>query len=523
MPQPQTRRIAGQLYYVSVHQLAQKLCHFIRRDELVHPGDRVGVAVSGGADSIALLCLLLRLREELGMVLSVVHVNHKLRATESDRDRDFVCSLAREHKLELRSTEVNVAQHAFEAGISLETSARELRYKFFRELLGEGSSSKPELDKVATGHTLDDQAETVLMRIVRGTGIRGLRSIQPRIEVQAEHGSGEIVRPVIGVRRGELQQYLRDIGQSWREDATNRDLKFTRNRVRQLVLPLLEREFNPAIAEGLAELADIARVEEDFWENEAAGWMGTGIHWVRPQPRMPELVQLAPAGGNPTPHRADRAQECSNALLDLAWLVSEHPAVQRRIVRAIAAQGGFALDAQHVEEILRLASKRESAGKELALPGGWKLSYGEEALEFVAPETTFTRAGVGDYELHLTVPGEVTVPETGSRLQAVQVESARLPADCDSDHLFDPIFLTGELTVRNWRPGDRYWPAHAKGPKKIKELLQDRHVPQAHRSLWPVVLSGTEVIWVRGFPGRAHMRPREGKSAVLIREVIRSS
>ena len=144
-----------------------------------------------------------------------------------------------------------------------------------------------------------------------------------------------------------------------REDATNRDLKFTRNRVRQLVLPLLEREFNPAIAEGLAELADIARVEEDFWEKEAAGWMGTGIHWVRPQPRMPELVQLAPAGGNPTPHRADRAQERRNALLDLAWLVSEHPAVQRRIVRVIAVQGGFALDAQHVDEILLLASERE--------------------------------------------------------------------------------------------------------------------------------------------------------------------
>jgi tRNA(Ile)-lysidine synthase len=509
------------LYYVSVHQLAQKLCHFIRRDELLHPGDRVGVAVSGGPDSIALLRLLLRLRKELGIVLSVVHVNHKLRASESDRDRDFVCSLAREHKLELRSMEVNVAQHASQAGISLETSARELRYKFFRELLGEGSSSKPELDKVATGHTLDDQAETVLMRIIRGTGMRGLRSIQPRIEVQAEYGSGEIVRPLVGVRRSELQRYLADIGQSWREDATNRDLKFTRNRVRQLVLPLLEREFNPGIVEGLAELADIARVEEDFWENEAAGWMGTGIHWVEPQPRMPQLVQLAPAGGNPMPHQADRAQERRNALLDLAWLVSEHLAVQRRIVRAIADQAGFALDAQHVEEILRLASGQRSAGKELALPGGWKLTYGEDALEFVAPEATVTRAKQ-DYELHLTIPGEVTVPHTGSRLQAIQVRPGGLPADCDSDHLFDPIFLVGELTVRNWRPGDRYWPAHAKGPKKIKELLQERHVPQAQRSLWPVVLSGGEVIWVRGFPGRAHMRPREGKGAVLIREVIAS-
>jgi tRNA(Ile)-lysidine synthase len=211
-----------------------------------------------------------------------------------------------------------------------------------------------------------------------------------------------------------------------------------------------------------------------------------------------------------------------NALLDRAWLVSEHLAVQRRIVRAIAVQAGIALDAQHVEEILRLASELGSGGKELSLPGGWKLSYGEDVMEFLAPEATFTRAEVGDYELHLTIPGEVTVPQTGSRLQAIQVKSG-IPADCDSDHLFDPIFLSGELIVRNWRPGDRYWPAHAKGPKKIKELLQHRHVPHTHRRLWPVVLSGTEVIWVRGFPGRAHMRPREGKSAVLIREVMKSS
>jgi tRNA(Ile)-lysidine synthase len=505
------------LYYVSVHELAHRLCQSIRASELLHPGDRVGVAVSGGPDSVALLRLLLELRKELGIVLSVVHVDHKLRGAESDADADFVCTLAREHKVQCRSTIADVAQHALQAGISIETAARELRYKFFRELLGESSTTSPQLDKVATGHTLDDQAETVLMRIIRGTGMRGLRSIQPRIEVETEPGGGEIVRPLLGLRRNDLQQYLGDIGQSWREDTTNRDLKFTRNRVRQLVLPLLEREFNPAIAKRLAEFAEIARAEEDFWENETAGWMGTGIHWVDPEPASPQLVQLVPAGASPRPE-PDTAPARMNALVDLAWLLSEHLGVQRRIVKALSDHAGVALDFQHVEEILRFAASEHSIGKELFLPNGWKLKYGEHALELVAPEVAADRAAVVDYELPLPIPGDVTISQTGSRIQAVRIEPGQLPADCDPDQLFDPAMLAKELTVRNWRAGDRFWPAHTRAAKKIKELLQDRHVPLDQRSVWPVVLSAEEVIWIRGFPGRAHMRPLQGQAAVMIRE-----
>ena len=135
-----------------------------------------------------------------------------------------------------------------------------------------------------TGHTLDDQAETVLMRIIRGAGLRGLGGIHPRIVVEDDDGevSGEIVRPLLTIRRRELEQYLQHIRQRWREDSTNIDARFTRNRVRKLVVPLLEQEFNPAVAENLAELAEIARGEEDYWENEFAGWLGTTVHWSQP-------------------------------------------------------------------------------------------------------------------------------------------------------------------------------------------------------------------------------------------------
>ncbi|MGB0102624.1 MAG: tRNA lysidine(34) synthetase, partial [Candidatus Sulfotelmatobacter sp.] len=259
---PYTFFWAAGLYHVAVHELAERVLGHIRREELLRAGDRVGVAVSGGIDSVALLRLLIELRHELGIVLSVVHFNHKLRA-ESDSDQEFVAGLAREYGLEFYGAGGDVAQLAAEEGSGVEAAARELRYGFFRRLLGAADEDddlevepeapqglKPEspvalngtaeavpfanffqpsvqarptiLDKIVTGHTLDDQAETVLMRAIRGTGLRGLGGIYPRILVERENedGNGEIVRPLLGVRRRELEQYLADLKQPWREDST---------------------------------------------------------------------------------------------------------------------------------------------------------------------------------------------------------------------------------------------------------------------------------------------------------------
>src|SRR5437016_7407123 len=182
------------MYYGAVETLAQRVTGYIRRHKLLNPGDRVGVAVSGGADSVALLRLLLELRKTLGVVISVVHFNHKLRGAESDGEKSFVAELARCRKLQFYSSSGNVAGHAAKKHMSVETAARELRYEFFRSLVGVGAVRKPSseelngpqimLDKIATGHTLDDQAETVLMRLVRGAGTRGLAGIYPKLAVR---------------------------------------------------------------------------------------------------------------------------------------------------------------------------------------------------------------------------------------------------------------------------------------------------------------------------------------------------
>jgi tRNA(Ile)-lysidine synthase len=386
------------------------------------------------------------------------------------------------------------------------------------------------LTKIATGHTLDDQAETVLMRMIRGAGLRGLGGIHPRIPVEDDDGevSGEIVRPLLAVRRRELEQYLKDIGQLWREDSTNTDARFTRNRVRKLIVPLLEQEFNPAVTENLAELAEIARGEEDYWENEISGWLGTTVQWsepdwVRAASKELSLVQIASLGNKSSGSSQDPDLRSKidnahwlvmNASVSRMWFLAEPIAVQRRLVKAIGENAGIPLEFKHVEEILRVAAEDGASGKELSLPLGWKLVREPEELVFVTPDLR-EPLQLRDYEYELSVPGRIIVYEAGSTIE-VRLVPAGAEAGYNPDHLWDAESLPGPLRVRNWRPGDRFWPAHTKSPKKIKELLQERHVAQPERRFWPVVVSGDEIVWVRGFSSPAELRAKLGRAALLI-------
>jgi tRNA(Ile)-lysidine synthase len=531
------------MYHVAVHVLAKRLLEHIRRQELLAAGERAGVAVSGGIDSVALLRLLLELQPELGIVVSVVHFNHKLRGAESDADEQFVAGLAREHDLEFFSDGDDVAQHAADEKIGVEAAARELRYGFFSHLLTPESEAQglkpsaistllrgpegPLFHKIVTGHTLDDQAETVLLRLIRGTGMKGLGGIHPRIPIENEDGEmcGEIVRPLLATRRMDLERYLHDIGQCWREDSSNAEDAFTRNRVRKLVLPLLEKEFNPAIAGNLAELSEIARGEEDYWENEAAGWMGTGVHWSEPEwarSSSSGLVQIAASGpgGKKDSDLSSRIERASwlvmDAWVDRMWFLGEPIAVQRRIVKAIGDHAGIPLGFKHVEEILKFATGGGDSGKALSLPLGWKMVREPAQLIFQTPDLSGGEAP-HDYEYSLQIPGCVSVSETGS-----MIEARRIPAGTDAgynpDHLLDADALTGPLRVRNWRAGDRFRPSHRKSPRKIKELFQELHVPEAERRLWPVVLNGPEIVWMRGFAVAAQFRAKPGRDAIAIVE-----
>jgi tRNA(Ile)-lysidine synthase len=529
------------MYHVSVHALSQRLLGDIRREELLRAGDRIGVAVSGGIDSVALLRLLLELRSELGLVLSVVHFNHKLRGLESEADQEFVEGLAREHGLEFLVECGDVTERAADERSGVEAAARELRYEFFQSLLGAGADSEREFDaalprllaKIVTGHTLDDQAETVLMRLIRGTGLRGLGGIYPRIVVEHEdgRGHGEIIRPLLGIRRRELEQYLAGLNQPWREDTSNADSRFTRNRVRKLVMPLLEREFNPAVVESFAELADIARQEEDYWENEISGWLGTVVQWSQPEwarglsgfGDAQSLVQiLPPAAKQPDPELLAGLEEpgpaVMNATVSRPWLLTEPRAVQRRVLKAIGEQAGIPLEFKHIEEILRFAAEDGPSSKELSLPLGWKVVREPEAVAFVTPDRGRPERPQ-DYECLLPVPGRAAVAELEVVIEALRISRPAQAAEYNPEQLLRADLLTESLMVRNWRPGDRFWPAHTRAPKKIKELLQEQQVPQPGRRLWPVAVSGDEIVWMRGFPVPAKWCAKRGQEAVLIQEL----
>lgn len=454
-------------------RLAESVLRYIRQRQLLKPGDRVGVAVSGGADSVALLGLLLDLREELGVVLSVVHFNHRLRGNESEGDEQFVSNLAQSYQLPFHGSGADTSCYAQQNHLSLEAAGQRLRYAYFRELMEEGAFTQ-----VATAHTLDDQAETVLLRLVRGAGTRGLAGIYPRLPIAGSQFS--VIRPLLATYRQDVRDYLAELGQDWREDRSNRDLRFARNRVRHGVLPRLERNLNPEVCRVLSETAEIARAEEDYWKRETE----------RVLPQSEKGVEISVLQGLPL-------------------------ALQRRVVRAAAETVGLRLEFRHVAEALEIAGALPGSPQSASLPGGWTLLRRGSLLSFRRAAAQEKSA----YEYRLTIPGRIEVPELAVVFEAAPVFLGGGAPGYNPEHLFDPQLLAKELVVRNWRPGDRFWPAHTREPKKIKELLQQHHIQGQERKTWPVVASGDSVIWVRGFRAPARLRPAQGsREAVVIRE-----
>jgi len=292
---------------------------------------RVAVAVSGGADSVALLRRMIEAAPEIGLVLSVAHVHHGIRGDEADLDADFVRDLAATHGLTFHRHDVNTPSTAQQNRETLEEAARNLRYAFFRELLDQG-----EADAVATAHTLDDQAETVLHKLLRGAWTEGLGGISPVIQCTP----GAILRPFLGARRVEIEAWLRSIGQSWREDASNADIAFTRNRIRHELLPMLST-YNPQVYSQLANMATIARDEDAYWQAELARLLPSLLLPGKP----------VRGGGRATSTHPDE----SSMAFEIDRL-PQSPAVRRRLLRAAARQLGSALNFDQTEKLMAMLS-----------------------------------------------------------------------------------------------------------------------------------------------------------------------
>ncbi len=455
--------------------MLDRVVRTIHRYRMVAPGQRVAVAVSGGADSVCLLHLLVELAAEWKLELSVLHLNHQLRGQESRQDAEFVRELAAHLGLPVTIRDVAVA----DAPGNLEQAAREARLAFFRETIAGRAA-----DRVAVGHTRSDQAETVLYRFLRGSGTAGLAGIRPVT-------SDGIIRPLLDVERGEVERFLRERGMPWREDSTNATLDFDRNRIRHELLPQLARDWNPAIAETLAHVADWALAEEAWWESELDRLVGE---------------HLTIRNGA--------------VLLRTESLMSLPLAVQRRLVRRAMeiAKGDLrGIDFHHVATALRLAGSVEGSGRYQA--PGLDIFRSFDWVRFAKPGEN--GLATRDYQFPVTIPGALLIPGTGLALSMELVEKSGTSESGDSVYnnemgSIDWRSVAGPLEVRNWRPGDRYQPIGSTGEDKIKSLFQEARIPLWERRHWPILTDGNSIIWARRFGPAARFAANSTSRVVLV-------
>lgn len=453
------------------NHLAQRLLLLLKRSSLLRPGERLGVAVSGGADSVALLHLLLELRQELGCVLCVVHFNHKLRGRASQADEKFVAKLAAQHGLEFFVAAENIAAKAKREHGNLEDVARRARYAFFERL-----AQERRLDRVAVAHTADDQAETVLAHILRGTGLAGLGGIHPT--------AGAVLRPLLEIRRADLRAYLRGKRQSWREDASNRDTHRMRARIRHKLMPFLEKKFHLAVVDHLCQLAEFAREDEAYLEGQSA----------RREKQFAQLVQNV-------------------VRLSLFDFLREPRSIQtrllRRIIERLKPRSGQ-LSATHVEALLILAEHPDS-GKCLQLPGGVEVRRESQTLVFL-PAAKNQRQSPGKttpreyaYEVDLRAgQAELHVVQLPCCLRFRVIDWPREGRETSSTGaVLDRARLGVPLVLRNWSPGDSMQPLGHQKRHKLARLLNEIGVSRWEKRAWPVLTSCGQIAWVRGL-GASH-------------------
>jgi tRNA(Ile)-lysidine synthase len=466
---------------------------------LLRPGMRLGVGVSGGADSVALLRTLHERRAELGLVLQVAHLHHGLRGVEADGDLEFVRELAAGLGLPFHEARVETAREAEENGESIEEAARRLRYAWFRALMMETP-----LDAIATAHTLDDQAETVLGKFLRGAWTEGLSGIHPVVRL----AEGMIVRPLLGVTRGEVESYLKALGQTWREDSSNRDEAYTRNRIRHDLLPLLEG-WNPRLREHMAQMAEVAREEEAWWGIELGGvapqllMAGKPVRGGGRSSWSPtHFAKSANWMGHPT------SQADQGLAIDVTRFGALAPALQRRLLRHAAEKLGGRLDFAGTEA-LRMLAVAGRAGQKRELAEGLRGERTPRELRLTVVGAGAGGDGGGEIPEYVgTVPGVIDGPGFGVRLRAESI------AGSGSGTGASPGFGPGksldsvpaEARLRNWQAGDRVTLRYSSGPRKVKEVLERLRVTGSDRAVWPVLEVGGRIVWMKG----VELDPDEG-------------
>ena len=452
-------------------KIVQAVDQTLHAHRMLQTGDAVLVGVSGGPDSVALIHILHTLAPGYVLRLAMAHLNHGLRSAESDRDQAFVADLAKHLEMPLYVEKQDVRGYQKKHRLSVEEAARQVRYRFFH-----GTAARHGFHKIALGHQADDNAEQVLMAMLRGSGPLGLAGIPP---VRPDG----IVRPLIDLRHDQILDYLNARDVNYMVDSSNRDLRMLRNKIRTHLIPILQTEYNPKCVDSLNRLAAILSAEEEWIEDEIRSVFN-------------EMLL---------------SEQKDSVALNLGRLKQKPIAVQRRLIRAAVLKVkknlrriGFV----HIDAVLELTQKDLPDGR-LDLPDGIRIWRDQDTLLIAkvpqkshGPKSERIKSAPPEYAYQLPKAGDILIKEAGLKIRFSEMpvqqvsdwrQKERHIAFLDRDKVFFP------LVIRNFRPGDRFSPLGVSGRQKLKKFFSDHKIPRAERRQCPIVLSRDKIIWVAGY------------------------
>lgn len=455
----------------------QKALRFINRHGLITGGDRLVVAVSGGPDSVCLLHILWKLREEPGIELHVAHLNHQLRGEESDADTSYVTDLAARLGIPATIESRDVKEYQTRHRLSLEEAAREVRYAFLAQVAAATGAAG-----VAVGHTADDNVETIIMHLLRGSGTRGLRGLLPINRWQSPDGDLTLVRPLLELTREETNAYCRKHRLNPRTDTSNLSLEPLRNKIRHQLLPEL-RKYNPQVAEALLRTARLAADDIAFIDREVE--------------RLWDKIALA---------------EKDSVVIRKDAFTALPSGLQRHLLRAAVEKllGDLKdIEASHIEDIMNALDK--AAGKVIGLRGGLNFTVEYDRYVLSPDAVSLCPFPPLEGETLLNVPGRTYIP--GWNIEAAILPSSRTGEaganDADFTAWLDFSITGDKLTVRRRLNGDRFQPLGMEQSKKLNEFMIDARIPQTWRRRIPIVCSPEHIIWTVGYriDARAKVTP----------------
>ncbi|MBZ4664428.1 MAG: tilS [Caloramator sp.] len=430
--------------------MKEKVLSYIKENRLIEPNDKVVVGLSGGPDSVCLLHILYSLKEELDITVYSAHVNHMIRGEEALRDEEYSKELSQKLNVEHFSTRVKVEEVAKEYRMTSEEAGRYIRYKFFDEVL-----NKVGANKIALAHNMNDNAETIIMNLIRGTGTLGLIGIPNKRD-------GKYIRPILCLTRDEIERYCQDNGLNPQIDSTNKESIYTRNKVRLELIPYIKDNFNPNIVENLNRLSQIIKSDEDFLQSYVDDILNNNY---------------------------------INSRFSIESFNKQHIAIKRRIIRKMIEMvyGSISgIEQRHIDDCINLILKGET-GKYVVLPHGivCKIEYQNFLIDTIKDDSI-------EYEYKIKIPGITYIPELNAKIYTNILENLNNINHNTFIKYFDYDKIGNDITVRSRKAGDYIILSGVGGKKKLKDFFIDKKVPRDKRNNIPLIAKGSEIVWIIG-------------------------